>query len=297
MQYKVGYFFKTAVSLLINLIIYCLGVLLFAGCVSLVEKTGRVLDGTGSAEKQIAFYRIEKKEGSPADINIREVRNKAGLRSVIISLDQFPAMVLRSSVPNESGEIFLASMDYLGGNIHGWNEYRLDLYGTGNLRLNENNAVLSIPQKIEAIQIRSGRIRSYDTRITGTEALARLNSRRERILALVEWMRNREDAPKGLNNRVNFIKFWKPLLFPEMVSGKNQPEGWKRENDQWIKAEDIRWNHSYTERVFPEILREIRNSGTMLRDWEEVLSWIYIEYEWERILELLSKEIIIPKKR
>jgi hypothetical protein len=43
------------------------------------------------------------------------------------------------------------------------------------------------------------------------------------------------------------------------------------------------------------MLREIRNSGTMLRDWEEALPWIFIECKWEKIMELLSRETILRK--
>ena len=75
------------------------------------------------------------------------------------------------------------------------------------------------------------------------------------------------------------------------------PEGWERENDQWVKAEDIRWNTGYTERVFPEHLREIRNSGTLLRDWEEAVEWLYVEYEWDRLTEMLSGETVLYKTK
>jgi hypothetical protein len=103
-------------------------------------------------------------------------------------------------------------------------------------------------------------------------------------------------SPFLAQDRNTFEQFWKPILFPELISRKKQPVGWQREGDQWKKAEDIRWNISYTERTFPELLRNIRNSGTMLRDWEEALDWIYLEYEWENIMELLSKEIVFTRK-
>ena len=273
-------------------LIYAIALLAFTGCASLVEKTGKILDGSGFAEKTIAVYRA-------ADVEIQEVQNKAGERSVIIMLEQFPTMKIRGSTPDEQGEFSLASLDYLGGNSHGWNEYRLELSGTGNLAMDEALAILSIPHEIEAVQITSGRIRRYDTRITGTEALTSLRNRRERILALAEWM-NSGESPAGSvragtapaeTARTDFETYWKPILFPEMVSKKNRPQSWQQENDLWVKAEDIRWNTGYTERAFPELLRSIRDSGTMLRDWEEAIDWLYIEYEWNRIAELLSREI------
>jgi hypothetical protein len=103
-------------------------------------------------------------------------------------------------------------------------------------------------------------------------------------------MHGREDAPAGLD-RKGFENYWKPVLLPELVSKKKRPPEWQAENVQWIKAEDVNWNSAYTEQVFPEHLRAVRNSGTLLRDWEEAFEWIYLEYEWERISALLSPEI------
>ncbi|MCL2762355.1 MAG: hypothetical protein FWD36_03980 [Treponema sp.] len=269
-----------------------IALLLCLGCTTVVEKTGQALDGSAFAEKNIATYQTPDPQGKkkvPAEMEIREMRNKAGEHSVLITLHTFPAMRIRGSAPDSRGEFQLTSLDYLGGNHHGWNEYRLDLFGSGNLVLGETTAALSIPGEIEPVEISFGRIKRYDTRITGTEALTSLRNRRERIVALAEWMNSREDTP-ALDNQKAFAQYWKPLILPEMVKKKNRPEHWQQEHDLWVKAEDIRWNTGYTERMFPEMLRPIRNSGTMLRDWEEALEWLYIEYEWERIKESLAKE-------
>jgi len=271
-----------------------LPVLICLNCVSLVEKTGQALDGSAFAEKQTALYRTAPKTGEAMEI--RKMRNKAGESSVIIALERFPTMKIRGSEPNEQGEFQLTALDYLGGNVHGWNEYRMELAGSGNIVLGETTARLSIPDEIETVGISSGRIRRYDTSITGTEALSNLRNRYERILALTEWMNSRENPP-SFDSRKKFEQYWKPVLFPEMVSKKKRPPDWRQENDQWARAEDIRWNTGYTERVFPEILRNIRDSGTMLRDWEEAIEWIFIEYEWNRIRELLARETLFEKKK
>ena len=265
-------------------------VLSLAGCASVMNKAGQVLDGSAFAEKKVAVYRSESME-------IREMRSRGGERSVIISLRKYPAIKIRGSAPDSGGGFLLKSLDYLGGNPHGWNEYRLDLFGSGNLSLGET-AVLSIHDEVEAMEISSARIRRYDTRITGTDALASLRNRRERILAIAEWL-NDGDNPlasgAAIANQKKFVQYWKPLLFPEAVRKKLRPADWQQEGDRWVRAEDIRWNVSYTERVFPEVLRNIRDSGTMLRDWEEALDWLYVEYEWERIKEQLAKETQLRK--
>jgi hypothetical protein len=144
------------------------------------------------------------------------------------------------------------------------------------------------------VQISSGRIRRYDTLITGGDALTNLRNRRERITAVVEWMASLNNLQE--QSLDEFDRYRKPLLFPEMTAKKQRPKDWRQEDDVLVRAEGILWNTSYTERVFPEELWNVRNSGTMLRDWEEALEWIYFEYEWEKIKELLSHQIILQNK-
>jgi hypothetical protein len=250
---------------------------------------GRALDGSAFAEKKTAVYKA-------SDMELWEMRNKAGENSLIIMLEKYPTIKIRASAPNEQGEINLVSLDYLGGSPQGWNEFKLDLAGEGKFILGDKTAVISVQPDIEPIQISFARIKRYDTRLSGTEALTGLRNRHERIKSITEWMNGREDTPKDMNVK-NFEKFWKPILFPEIVLKKKRLPDWQQENDQWARAESINWNKGYTERLFPEELREIRNSGTMLRDWEEALDWIYNEYEWGRIKETLAKETVLTKKK
>jgi hypothetical protein len=76
-----------------------------------MEKSGQALDGSAFAEKKVAVYRTEKKSKTSAGIELQEMQNKAGERSVIITLDKFPAIKFRGSVPDENGEFQLTSLD------------------------------------------------------------------------------------------------------------------------------------------------------------------------------------------
>ncbi|MDR2133619.1 MAG: hypothetical protein LBP27_00830 [Treponema sp.] len=271
--------------------------LCFGGCLSLTESAGRALDGSAFAEKRLALYSAEKGRGAPAGIEVLELRNRAGERSLVISLKDFPAVKIRGTAPAPDGSFYLVSLHYLGGSVSGWNEFTLDLSGFGKFSPVEGGAVLSIPEKPEPVRISEGKIRRFDSRITGGEALSGLGNRRERILSLCEWMRGRPDAPAGAG-RGGFEKFWKPVLLPELVSAKKRPAEWPdAETAAWVWAEDLRWNTAYTDRVFPEALRAVRNSGTLLRDWEEAFEWIYFEYEWESVVKTLSGEIFMQRKK
>jgi len=266
--------------------------LLISGCISLMEKTGQALDGSASKFKTISVYSTSSKnQKQKPGINISVVENKNNEKSIIITIEEFPMMKIRGSFPDENGSFFLTELEFLAGSTFGWNEYTLELIGIGKLKL-EDTAILRI-EEIESVQITKGRIQRYDTRLTGNEALSALRNRRERILALTSWMASL-NLVKGLTVE-QFEEYWQPILLPETVSKEKRPADWKQSEDKFKRAESIRWNTGYTERKFPEELRPIRNSGTLLRDWEEALYWIYMEYEWENIVELLSKEYILTK--
>jgi len=268
-------------------------ILLFGGCISVMEKAGRTIDGSASSEKKVSVYRADKKKGTAEDMAVTIIKNKMSQQSVLITIDKYPMMRLRGSMPDENGVFSLNSLEYLSGSFHGWNEYSMEILGTGFLSFTDA-CVLEIKGEIEQIQISSGRIQRYDTRLTGAQALTSLRNRNERIIATTAWMAAL-DAPEKqtIKDIKDFGTFWKPILFPEMVTKKKRPDGWLKEGDIFVKNEDIRWNTGYTERVFQEELYPVRNSGTMLRDWEETLSWLYLSYEWENIKDILSKKIVL----
>ena len=270
-----------------KLIFLCIAMLINASCVGLMERTGRILDGSAFEEKTITHY-------SADNIEISVVENRDAEQSILIILNNFPMMKLRASLPDENNSFFLTSLEYLAGNTHGWNEFTLLLVGDGRLSLGET-AVLEGLNEIEPIQITAGRIHRFDTRITGDDAVTALHNRRERIVVLADWMISL-NGPKAQTIR-GFNNHWKPIIFPEIVSRRNRPDGWLQDDDILQRDEDINWNTGYTERIFPQELWDVRNSGTLLRDWEEALSLVYLEYNWDNIIELLSNKIIFTKVR
>jgi hypothetical protein len=92
-------------------------------------------------------------------------------------------------------------------------------------------------------------------------------------------------------NQRAFEKYWKPILFPELVSPKKRPAAYTAGEPRFVRGEDIRWNAAYTQAVFPETLRPLRDSGTLLRDWEEAAAWIYLTAEWDPLLQSVTKEL------
>ena len=266
--------------------------ILLNSCIGMMEKTGQVLDGSAFYEKTVSRYKASKKDGSPMDVELLITQNNSYAHFIVISLPDFPMMKLRASYPEQDGVFLLTSLEYLAGNTHGWNEYSLDLLGEGSLSFSGRTILGAL--EMERIQISKGRIHRYDSRITGNDALLALRNRKDRISASVNWMKSLQNVPE-FSRIDDFEKYWKPILFPEMVSKKKRPKNWLQENDIYKRADDINWNSGYTERTFSEELRPVRDSGTMLRDWEEALPWIYMDYKWENIIELFTNEIVFTK--
>jgi hypothetical protein len=149
---------------------------------------------------------------------------------------------------------------------------------------------LRLDLPVEAAGIGAGKIRRSETRLAGQDALTALRNRQERIDALCEWMHTQQDAPP-FRNQAEFENYWKFILLPELFPSGQRPVAWTEKNAEWNKGEDVLWNSSYTQEIFSEDLWKIRDSGTLLRDWEEAPDWIYFMYEWDDIFYALSNDI------
>lgn len=274
--------------------------LLEAGCAGLVQKGGEVLEGTAFAEKAAAAYRSGGTGSGRGEavVELRELTSKSGESSVEITSGAWPGFALRGGAPGPDGGFELTEARILSSHARGWNEFRLGLLGSAFFAARDSGGALRITGEVERVQISSGKIRLKSSRLTGDAALAPLRSRRERILALTEWMKERRAASRetAFAAQKDFEDYWKPVLFPEPVSKKKRPPDYTEENAEWGRADGVKWNRSYTRRLLPEGFWEYRNSGEMLRDWEEALPWIYMEYSWETIIGSLDG-IVLQKVR
>ncbi|MCL1818183.1 MAG: hypothetical protein FWG35_04575 [Spirochaetaceae bacterium] len=277
---------------------FCLG-----SCASLVEKAGRALDGSAFAEEELALYRLAwadgftDEEGDEPDreesgaVDVRLLRARDGSETLAIYPGVFPGLRINATPPDSRGSVQLMTLDFFCSNITGWNEFTLEIIGVGTFRASGGGAFLRLELPVEAGGIVAGKIRRMETRLTGEEALSALRNRQERITSLCAWMRGQEGVPP-LRTIAEFGAYWQPRVLPEMVSPRERSATvWTEEGAVWARAEDISWNTSYTQKIFPEELWKVRDSGTLLRDWEEALDWIYFMYRWEDLFAFLATDI------
>jgi hypothetical protein len=217
------------------------------------------------------------------------INNTGDTIDLIISLEVIPTIKLYGTIPDAEGVFYLESLSFLSSGKRGWNEFTMQIAGggVGTFFRNGEQAALSIQAPVEMAQISGGKILRNNIRITGDRALTALHNRREQISAPAEWMKERPNVPV-FTDQNGFEDYWLPLLLPEIVKKKLRPPEWWKEGAVWTRAGDVRWNTTYTQSLFPEDLRVLRDSGALLQDWEEAAAWIFLEYQWEYITDTLS---------
>ncbi|MDR0641422.1 MAG: hypothetical protein LBG07_03080 [Treponema sp.] len=266
-------------------------ILFLSGCLSLTEGAGRLLEGRFNYT--VRHYRSPKTVPQGRGYQVLERAGKAG-RGLDILIEALPFITLKASLPEQNGSFYLKSLDYLGGNSSGWVEFSLALSGGGSFISREGGvSTLRLRPPTDAALISGGRIRREGTLLSGEEALRALNNRYERIQALTEWMRGKEAPLRAAGSLENFESYWKPLLLPELVPRKKRPPLYSAGTGlRRLRAEQVSWNTAYTEKILPEELRSLRDSGTLNRDWEESRGWIFLIYAWDHIFNTLETSAV-----
>jgi hypothetical protein len=283
--------------------ILCFGLsgILLSGCMSLGEALGRAADGSAFAEKTIERYSL----GNDARLN--RVRFKDNSEALTLAFSKYPNLVFYLSAPTPNdGYLEILSYTFISSTTKDWNSFTMNCSGSGTFTEGNGQHAFKPPDTsgfafsikldyLEETDIAEGSIRGDSKRINGGEAVILLRNRRERIAALSEWMK--ENAPAAaFRNEKEFDAYWKPILMPELTAKKKRPTAYDEKNAEWVWAEDVKWNSAYTSLCFPEHIGKLRDSGAILRDWEEALPWIYLLYQWDDIIKMLCSELYFSQK-
>jgi hypothetical protein len=71
------------------------------------------------------------------------------------------------------------------------------------------------------------------------------------------------------------------FLFPELYGYAKAGAPAPRPGHGVSRGESISWDTEYSASAFPEALRKVRDSGTMLRDFEESLALWRLAFSWD----------------
>jgi hypothetical protein len=239
-------------------------------------------------------------------LTVELVSTETGTGSIRIYGDSIEGATFTGSVqPTEGGRILsITEMHWFSNWANGWTEATLS--ATGELLLSPNGKewTISVVQPPRLDDPVAASTRYFDNYLTGERALEEFTHRWDRILAVVALLKQKLQeqwfeytvAPWQPGRRpetASFEEATRKFLFPE-VYGYSEPP---RQDSQSVRSESIKWNVDYSTASFPENLRPIRNSGTMLRDFEECLGLWRLAYcldeLWShRIGEISFKQVI-----
>jgi len=184
--------------------------------------------------------------------------------------------------------------------VTGWTE--ISFAASGQIKIKGRDYDVIKPVVLEFPQ--SAKIRIKDSVLINEEALSVLNNRLDRIQSVIDFLRQPSDFIK-CPKYVDYFSFEHKIgafLFPEKygyagatgkLSGKKK---FGRNKGNYVIGDSIFWNDDYTKAVFPEYMWEVRNSGTLYKDWEQDFDLIYYLYNWDTFFGENAKMGSIAKK-
>ena len=174
-------------------------------------------------------------------------------------------------------DIYLEEMHWFSNWSNGWTEARLPASGEMRLRRNEEDWVISVVTAPQLAEPSSASIRDGDEYLAGPRGVELFARRWARIRAVIALLKQK--LPDQWFEPLSFQEAAGRFLFPEIYGYSVAPNPGYRT----ARAESITWNVDYTEANFPDNLREIRDTGTMLRDFEECPALWRLAFRWDEL--------------
>jgi hypothetical protein len=205
--------------------------------------------------------------GSSADFRIRG--------------DALEGAVLRGQARREGGlwKLKIDRMDWFNNWNEGWTEASFEAEGELSLVPGGDSWAIVVDRAPAIGKPGSASIRLYGDYFVGDKALGLFSRRWDRIKTEAELLKQR--FPDEWRDTDKFRRGVRAFLFPELygyAKAGAPPPG----PDHGVSVgESIHWDTDYSASAFPETLREIRNSGTMLRDFEESLGLWRLWFRWD----------------
>ncbi len=199
------------------------------------------------------------------------------------------------SFPDEKKTLSIESFHWFENWNDGWTEASFSASGILSLDKNDGSGNSSVLEKPVIEYPASATIRYRDTIIEGDEGLKQAGNRWNRISAASVLLK--AEFASGFPSIKEFRKQAGKFLFPEVYGYQTSYAKTKATKENRVYAEDFTWDLDYSNAVLPADFREIRNSGTLFRDWEEGSELFYLAYGWDRIFSNTGPVIITFSKK
>lgn len=179
----------------------------------------------------------------------------------------------------ESWALTIEKMDYFGNWAEGWTEASFEAEGELSLRPSLDAWTMDVARVPAIEKPVSASIRLNGDYYSGETALGLFSRRWDRIQAVAEVLKLRFPGASFEND--GFERGVRAFLFPEIYGYGQAGAPAPKPGHKTKLGESIRWDVEYSASAFPEALREIRNSGTMLRDFEEGRGLWRLAFSWD----------------
>lgn len=248
-----------------------------------------------------------------------------GVNKISIGYENFEAIRTFKIDKNDYGTIYISgigedtglessfevlSLYWFGNWAEGWTEVRFTATGSLSLTLNGKSGTAIVSSPIELVSIEDVKIRYRDTIIEHDNARRQFEGRSDRLQAASDILREhghlfwKNDAEikypsftlKGKQKDEDFVHAVQNLFFPELYSYIEPYSASGKE--ALARSGELFWDTGYTKTVFPEHFHEVRNSGTIYRDWVESKRYVYFLYMFEEVFgkEAVGKVLPVEEK-
>ena len=287
-------------------------VILLASCTSTVMAAFDAIDPASlgmvvarekplqSPDGSFVLYAAKNRQGQP-QLWV-ECRRNAGMVLIAPLQEDLIHALFQNQAGGELNGNFETLYQFMNWD-NGWSEYEQNVIGKFKLSYTSEGWHFQLAGPLELADLKNAAIRAGDKTWRGDRALGLMRNRSNRIDAVVSFIADKlpevSDPSQEAWSRDKswFIPAFKQqlqaLLVPEMVDPANRPPTWKEPIKRSDYAESVVWSRDYSESVFPKELVEIRQSGTILRDWEESTPLIYGRWRWPGTIALLSAGFLV----
>ncbi len=171
----------------------------------------------------------------------------------------------------------------------GWTEAEISCEGRLVAERKGDGWSVRVTEPVIPARATKATVRYRDALLRGNDALNLLDRRLLRIRSACGFLRTRLDGREfplydtedEEYRKASFRHAAGTLLFPEMygyAEGAEPADGESNGAKRFIKGEGLRWDTLYSERELPAELRDVRDTGTLWRDWEEMGRMFYYLY-------------------
>ncbi len=259
--------------------------------------------GNPAEYKSCEIYSFNgKKKGSEAVSSIVIINNETAGFDAEITSPLIPAFTVTGEAFFRSEtivEIMVEKVVVLSNWPNGWTYGEWEASGKITLQKSGDVWICRVMDQIELWEIMAGGIRYYDDYYRKEDGIQKVKSRMDRIKAVCRHLHDENLFPdmfgsvkKDTSHGAGMNDLLMPYMFPE-IAGKNRMFMKKpgrselstvEQEKNYVYGSDIRWRKDFTGYMFPEYLHEIRNSGTLWRDYEEAPELFMSVYNFNNYL-------------